>query len=407
MGQTYSHSARAANLCLFSCLLVGAVAGIGTGWGYYHTKGMLGIDWLTIFYPAALHWQHGQPVYTMSLGFYYAPPVLMLTRLFSLSGRLGSLGLWATASLAMIIGSMLLTGRVFGWRPRGAVWFVFLAYLVCSVPVVMLLVVLGQSSAWVLFGLACGMWLSFRGYEASAGAALALTLIKPQVAFLVLPLLMYKRKWRGVLAYVLVAALAAVGSLLAVGPSIFSDYAHLQLLLYNGTFTNDGMQIDVPGLHGLLLQQWPHNMAANRLAQLISIALIAGLAWKWRGPWQAGGRSFSTRWALLVVVTVFVSPFAHIYDTVILALPAVVLVAAYSVPEITRWDRGTIIITLAAMDIGPLLRMTFSQHFQVPGLVLAIITLWRLDSRFSAAAVCLPTRPREARQDNALCSTNL
>jgi hypothetical protein len=171
---------------------------------------------------------------------------------------------------------------------------------------------------------------------------------------------------------------------------MFADYLHLQQLLYDGTFSNDGMQVDVPGIHGLLLQEWPHSAAANRIAELIDIVLIAAMAWKWRGPWQVGGRSFSVRWALLVAVTVFVSPFAHIYDTAILALPAVVLVAAYSAPEITHWDRRAIIVTLAALDSGPFLRMLFSQHFQTPGLVLAILMLWRLDSLFSAAAVGEP-----------------
>jgi hypothetical protein len=389
----YSNS-RVANLFLFSGLLTAVCAGIGTAWGYYHTKGMLGIDWLTIFYPAALHWRQGQPVYSFDRGYYYAPPVLILTRLFSLFGRLGSLDLWIAASVAMIIGSTLLTASVFGWRPRWTVWLPLLIYLMCSVPVVMLIVVLGQSSAWVLFGMACGMWLSFRGYDRAAGAAFAITLVKPQIAFLVLPLLVYKRQWRSVAAYVVVAMLATIGSFIAVGPSMFSDYLHLQQLLYDGTFSNDGMQVDVPGIHGLLLQEWPHSAAANRMAELIDIALIAALAWKWRGPRQVEGRSFSARWALLVVVTVFVSPFAHIYDTAILALPAVVLVAAYSAPEITPWDRRAIIVTLAALDSGPFLRLLFSQHFQTPGLVLAILMLWRLDSLFSVAAVSEPAEKK-------------
>ncbi len=383
------HVSRTGNLLTSACLLVASLGGIGTAWGYLHTKGRLGIDWQGFFYAAAVNWQQGHVVYG-GTGFWYPPPVLVLMRLFSLPGPRPSLYLWAAASVVMLLISTLITASVSGWRPSRRAWLFLLLGLLFSEPVIMLVVVLGQTSAWVLMGLAGGMWLTYRGRDGAAGAVLTLTLVKPQLAFLILPLLLYKRRWRSALIYLLVAAAATVISLLVMGTALFSDYLAMQRLLFSGMVSDGGLQIDVPGIHGLLVQWWPGSVVANRLGQVLSALVIAALAWVWRGPWIEDGRSFAVRWALLAVVTLFVSPYAHIYDMSLLVIPVVALAAAYFSPELTQCDRYMVAATLTALDLGPFLRMLFDQQFQIPGLVMALIALGRLNTLFAGRHGAVP-----------------
>jgi hypothetical protein len=351
-------------------LSLAAVAGLFVLWAFYTRKGAYGSDWET-FYDAAVRWQAGQRIYTVPAGFFNPPPVLLLMRAFILLPYLTSRVLWGALSTAMLLAAGALTASAMRQRFSPVEYAAGAWLILFSVPTVLLAPLTGNFSAPVLLSYALSLWLFRRGHEGRAGAVLALTLVKPQLALLPLPLLLYKRRWRAAGGYLGAALAAGLLSLLVLGPGVFADYWRVQRAVAGWTRTNDAMQLDVPGIHGLIMQHWPQSTAADLAGNLLGLALIGALAWFWRGPWRPASARFADGWALLVLVTLLVASFAHSYDQVLLILPAVVLVARRREAAI-RWPYTA---TLLALYWAPLLVLLFRQHFAVPAMLAACALL--------------------------------
>jgi hypothetical protein len=302
-------------------------------------------------------------------GFFNPPPVLLLLRGAVLLPYLPSRVLWAVLSAAMLLISAALTADACGWRPepgqaaRGAWWILW------SVPTVLLVPLTGNVTAIVLLGMALALWLFGRGHEGWAGAALVLTLVKPQLAFLTLPFLLYRKRVRATTGFIAAAGVAILLSLPLAGTGTYLDYLVVQRAVAGWTTGNQALQLDVPGVHGLFLQAWPGNAPAGVAAWCCMFALMAALALYWRGPWQPGTPRFMVGWSLLVLVTLLVSPFAHSYDQVLLILPMTV---TYAYWRSARWS----LPLLVALYVAPGLVLLYRQHFAVPAMLAACALLW-------------------------------
>jgi hypothetical protein len=349
-------------------LVLAALAGAFVFYAFAVVRGLYTSDWW-VFYQAGVRLSRHARVYTVAAGFFNPPPVLLPLRAAVLLPYLPSRVLWATLSAGMLLFSAALTADACGWRPtprqaaRGAWWILW------AIPTVLLVPLTGNFSAVVLLGLALALWLFGRGHDGWAGASLALTLVKPQLAFLTLPLLLYRRRTRAAAGF-LVAAVAAVAlSLPVVGPGTYRDYVTVQQDVAGWTTGNQALQLDVPGVHGLFLQAWPGSAPANAAAWCCMVALVAALAWYWRGPWRPGTPRFAVGWALLVLVTLLVSPFAHSYDQVLLILPMTVCYAHW---RSARWVQGV----LVSLYVAPGLVLLYRQHFAVPAMLAVCVVLW-------------------------------
>ncbi len=347
-------------------------AAIFVVYAFYVSKGPYGSDWQT-FYDAAVRLRQGRRVYTVAAGFFNPPPVLLPLQLFILVPYIPSRVVWGALSTIMLLASAWLTADAQGRRPDAHTRALAAWWILCSVPTMLLVPLTGNFSALVLFSMALSLWLFARGKEGWAGAVLAITLVKPQLAFLTLPLLLYKRRWRAALGYLAVVCGAVALSLPVVGISAYREYLAVQRSVAGWTSNNDALQLDVPGMHGMFLQRWPHSTAAEIGATACSLVLVLALGWYWRGSWRPGSTRFAAGWALLVLCTLLVSSFAHSYDLVLLILPMVTIDAQAS-SGIRRWAA----LVLVALYVAPDLVLLFRQHFLVPVMLGACFLLWRM-----------------------------
>jgi hypothetical protein len=298
----------------------------------------------------------------------------------------------------MLLASAFIVARAFDWSPTSKDLMLGTWWILVSVPALLLVPVTGNLTAPVLLSFACSLTLFRNGHEGWAGAVLAGALLKPQLAVLAVLLLLFKRRGRALTGFVLACAVALAVTVPFTGLRLFADYVRVQRYAAGWTSNNDAMQLDVPGIHGMVLQQWPHATAAEWVADLALLPVILALALYWRGPWLPRSRRFAVGWAQLILATMLVTTFAHSYDLVMLIVPCVALYAVHVQPgHAGRALRPYLLPALVALYVAPDLVLLYRQHFAVPAMLAAFALLWRVAAR---SAHDPPLAPAEA-EDHA------
>ncbi|HUS16743.1 MAG TPA: glycosyltransferase family 87 protein [Chloroflexia bacterium] len=231
--------------------------------------------------------------------------------------------LWLTTCLTMVVAA---AGLLVHWaRPPRMVAVVFMLAVFSFVPFWRTMLI-GQTSALVLFGLAAAVVCLARRQDRRAGLALALVSVKPQLIILPLLALVAQRRWR---ALATVSA-AGVGLLLVglpfTGVAAFGDY----LALLRGP--------DYPAYENLpQMQSWRalvegtlglQGSAAILLNAAGMLAALVAVAWAWRsapsGPPAAGPTpppDWDLRMALTLLLTPLFTPHLHVHDLLIWLVP--------------------------------------------------------------------------------------
>jgi Glycosyltransferase family 87 len=146
-----------------------------------------------------------------SLYFVNPPPLaLLVAPLTALPAHTAYL-LWACAVwLAVLVGSQLAAGP--RRYDRAVCALLALALMPAGATVAF-----GQASGLVLLALAGGWWLAESGRPTAAGAVLAVTALKPQLAILLPPALLLARRYRELAAFAVAVAALALLSVLLLG----------------------------------------------------------------------------------------------------------------------------------------------------------------------------------------------
>jgi hypothetical protein len=266
-----------------------------------------------------------------------------------------------------------------------------LLWIAFYVPTVLLVPLTGNFSALILLAYAAALWSFAHGHDRAGGIALAITLVKPQLGFLGLPILLLARRGKAAVAYVLTTLFFTLVALPVVGVANYRDFVQVEREVSAWTSTNDALQLDVAGVHGMLLQRWPHELGAEVVSACLSLGIVAVLVWYWKAGWRPGELSFATGWALVVLTTLLVSTYAHSYDLTLLILPAVVL---WVYRQGDRSARLPITLSLVTLYAGPPLVLAFHQHFMVPFMLVAMVVLLWAARRESPASLPAGLRPR-------------
>jgi hypothetical protein len=300
--------------------------------------------------------------YDQALAVPYVNPPWFAVALLPLTGLPLGLGylIWVGGCVALVLGAV---GLLVGWaRPPPLVAAAFVLVPFSFLPVWRTLL-LGQTSALVLFGLAGTVVATGRGRDGWAGLALALAGVKPHLIILPLLVLACAGRWRAIAVCAGASAVGWLAPLLLTGPGILPDY--LALL---GSPTYAGYE-NLPQL-----QTWRAFLAGTLgltglPATLLWLAGAAAVGWLVvRGPWPVargdGGSDdpiqnyvstqplprntqpairntqYTTRftfhvsrftrprpipdlaWALALLGTVWVVPHVHLHDLVIGLVPA-------------------------------------------------------------------------------------
>ncbi|MEW6580585.1 MAG: glycosyltransferase family 87 protein [Chloroflexota bacterium] len=207
---------------------------------------------------------------------------------------------WASAIWMVILEACLVAATVllldlYGWRPRLGLLGVLLLWTLSNYYAARGLL-LGQPGLLV-YGLhVLALWAFARRRDALAGAALALSTIKPQMGFLLIPFLLLVglslRRWR-FLATFAGAGGVLVGLSFALVPTWLGDW--LAQIEQYPSYTALGAPVWIVTRHYLGLGA-PAEWAANA-------ALWALLAWAWAMVlWR--GRSERLDWAVMLTLTI-------------------------------------------------------------------------------------------------------
>lgn len=212
-------------------------------------------------------------------------------------------GLWSlTVAGAVVAGALLLSDSNVKSR-------VFLCLLLLATPNTILGVVAGNVWTLIFFALAMTWYLVRRGHPLVAGGVLAIIILKPQVAWLVVPALAIAGYWRVVLGFSLVASVGALASAFSLGIGGLTSWRSLAGFV--STF------------HGEAAQSLPRIMPNVWLGALVVLgAIVLSLTCARLG--RAGGAGVPI--AAGIIGSLFIAPYLNSYDFGLLIVAGLLIV---------------------------------------------------------------------------------
>ncbi|MBL8166323.1 MAG: DUF2029 domain-containing protein [Anaerolineae bacterium] len=273
---------------------------------------------------------------------------------------------WMVLLQACLIGGLFLLLDAFRWRPRPWLLSVLLLWsLVFYFPARGL--ILGQPGLLVYFLEMYAIWALLKGHDRWGGAALALSTLKPQMGFLIVPFLVLwalrERRWRFVGAFG-VAMLGLLAASFALLPSWLGDWL-AQLGLYP-SYTAFGSPVWIITSYYLGLGSWAELLGSGLLFVL--------MLWSWYDVLlRRRGERFLWAAALTLTVTHLIAPRTATPHYAVFMLPLVF----YGWQITRRYPRqasAAILLMLALLLIVPWVHFvqTVQGEFEHPTLYLPL-----------------------------------
>ena len=287
-----------------------------------------------------------QPSLSDGLALYVYPPFVawLFAGLTALSPSQAYL-LWTGMNILLLMATAYSLTVLPGLASRRARLLTGLA-VVTFFPAVMVLIK-GQLSFLVLTSLTAAFLSLRKGRDGLAGLWLGLGLVKPQLVAAPILILVYRRRWRAVLAFGIVVLWLVVISLTVVGPAGLMDYIRLlwqvgretsndslvhpvYMLSWRGMVTR-GAALLAKG--GLSIPQ-PFVLGSYALLSLLSLGILLRV---WRQPWADSLKRLESLWAFTVVIGMLISPHLHIYDLSLLILVGLLMAGVHQLSR-PRWQ---------------------------------------------------------------------
>ncbi|HDN80782.1 MAG TPA: DUF2029 domain-containing protein [Chloroflexi bacterium] len=223
--------------------------------------------------------------------------------------------IWMALLEFMLLGGVWIAFSIYGWQPPPGLriatllWSLFFYYGARAI-------ILGQFAVVVFFFTTLTFWALKEGRDYLAGAALSLTSFKPQMVFLLIPLLVWwgiiKRRWR------FLAALAGAFALLlgaswALEPSWLQGFLH-QVSLYP-SYTAIGSPV-------WIITNYYFPILGRVTELLLSLALLAYLVFAWHKTLQTDSEeAFHWSTGMCLIITNLIALRTATTNYVILLLP--------------------------------------------------------------------------------------
>jgi hypothetical protein len=274
----------------FALYYVFARIGLHHGWGSLYDLNAQRQEWHalgpTLFYPEI-----------------YTPPVAWLVAPFALLPFSVAIVVWTVLLVVALAATWWLCVPTYRWPVRG----MHLA-IAGALPAVAFGLLLGQVVVVAAAAVAGSWWLGQRGRPFTAGLALSLIALKPQLAFLVPLAVLAGGRWRMFLGWFCGSAGILAICLLTLGPNGLAAYGSR---LYQATQSLDSFVVPVR----LTLAGWLGQGLPAHAAQLAVTVIMMAVCWRRR----AGGPEFPV--AAGITASLLVTPFVHAQDLAML-LPA-------------------------------------------------------------------------------------
>jgi len=250
--------------------------------------------------------------------------------------------IWMTLMTYSLLGGIVIAAKVVGWRPSTWLWGVTLIWGILNYPHARA-VILGQMATLVFVATSLALLLIKRRQDWAAGAVLAITTIKPQMSFLLVPWVLWwsawRSRWRVWTGFGLAMGLLAGVSFLLV-PTWLSDFL-LAIRRYDIVSGTD--------YHSLTWIIVRHFLGLSPVVKAIGVGAFSILAaWTmWRGR-RADWSGFLWSSGLMLILTNFIAPRTATTHYSMLLVP---LFAWFS--SISReWNRrGTRVIVIVEASL--------------------------------------------------------
>lgn len=239
-------------------------------------------------------------------------------------------GLWTALEVAVLFAALWLLARA---APvNGPIRWLLIAGALAYHPFHLVLWT-GQSSPLVLLGV-CGLYAALQRRRVWwAGAGLALVLLKPQLAVIVVLILVLHRQWRPLLTAAGIWTVATV----AIMPIIGADWPlrYARYLASSAAWGAEHFEY-IPGMYNW--RGFAHNLLGGRLPELVNplstlltlatLGLVVWVWWQTRKPRVVAIQPISDAvWAMVGIATVLIPQHLYPHDLSLLIFPGWLIVA--------------------------------------------------------------------------------
>lgn len=300
---------------------------------------------------------------------YYAYPMyttLLLAPLAPLSYTWAE-AVWLALLIALQFGALILLFDVYDWTPGPLLLGLLLLWAVFFYPASRG-ILLGQPGLVVYFLQVLTIWSLAKGRDGIAGAALAISTIKPQMGFLIVPFLLLwglrERRWR-LLGWFAGVWLGLMAWSFIVLPGWFGAW-WAQLTRYT-SYTAIGSPIWV-----LTRAYLPFLDSVGEI--VISVLLVAGMLWAW---WRVivQRREIEFGWTVMLTLTVthLVAIRTATPHFVIFNIPLMFYFARLSAADRRRGPRVVALsVTVLMVGLWVLFLLTVQAKFEHPAMYLPL-----------------------------------
>ncbi|MEZ4667334.1 MAG: glycosyltransferase family 87 protein [Anaerolineae bacterium] len=273
--------------------------------------------------------------------------------------------IWMVALAGCLIASLFLLFNLFNWKPSPLVMgFLFIWVLLFYYSARGL--ILGQPGIVVYFLELLAIWALFKGHDGLAGVALAMSTIKPQMGFLIVPFLLLwaiRFRRRRFLVWFAASIVVLLVASFLLEPSWVGDWL-AQLRLYP-SYTALGSPVWIVTSYYLGLGGWAE--------AVINVVLVFVMLATW---WTAlQGRNERLFWSIVVTVTVthLIAPRTATPHYIVFLIP---IIFYFAVISYRNRKRGSLWVLLAmfCLLIIPWLQflVTVQKQFEHPSVYLPL-----------------------------------
>lgn len=302
--------------------------------------------------------------------FVYPLPAMLFFAPFGLLPYTLARALWMTlleVSLPLLV---FLSLRMLEWTPGKGLLAFFVLFSVFWYHGVRTIVV-GQFAAVEAVLMLLALLLYHRKQDTAAGISLALTIAKPQMAFLLIPFMIVHavsgRRWRFVLASAGAFAVLMLASELLL-PGWLQDW--IQQLRDYPAYTSIGSPVSI--LAGFV------RGAEQEINIVLMIILTGGMLWSWVQACR-GGKEFFLRAAMLTLVVTNLIAFRTATTNYVVLLPVLLYIFNDWIERSSRCGTVVVVLTMVALLVGlwVLFLLTVDGNIEgaLPYLPLPLLTL--------------------------------
>jgi len=239
---------------------------------------------------------------------------------------------------ALLMG-VFVTFRIYRWQPRPWLLAVTCFWSILFYPGARS-IILGQFAIVVFVFIALALWAVKEGKDISAGLCLALSTVKPQMVFLLIPLMLLwaicHRRWRVVGSFTISMAVLVLSSLLLV-PTWVADF--FTWMSKYPSYTAIGSPI-------WTLTHYFFPQLGTPVEIVISLLVLGYLLYTWRGAVDGSWLEFDWVVAVTLVVTNLIALRTATTNYVVLLMPIFIV---FKTLDKRFQRRGAILITLVEL----------------------------------------------------------